>query len=202
MDYSPWSLKELNVTEGLIKGDRKRERGREAQGLRTGTDKELNPKQTMSHDSLSTCQQVHALPLLCDSGMHLRFVHSGHFGRGEEAPFSTRSLPYSTLARKLPRWLGDKSSWQWQGTQVRSLAWEAPLEEEMATYCNILARRIPWTEKSSGLQSTGLQRVRHNLATERTHSRTCLPHTLDNGATTPSTTLSPVPITTTKVNIF
>ena len=103
------------MTEGLIEGDRKRERGREAQGLRTGTDKELNPKQTMSHDSLSTCQQVHALPLLCDSGMHLRFVHSGHFGRGEEAPFSTRSLPYSTLARKLPRWLGDKSSWQCRG---------------------------------------------------------------------------------------
>ena len=57
-----------------------------------------------------------------------------------------------------------------QGTQVRSLAWEVPLEEEMSTYSSILAWRIPWTEKSSGLQSTGLQRIRHNWATEDTHT--------------------------------
>ena len=33
------------------------------------------------------------------------------------------------------------------------------LEKRMATHSNILAWRIPWTEKSGGLQSTGLQRV-------------------------------------------
>ena len=37
---------------------------------------------------------------------------------------------------------------------------------EMATYSSILAQRIPWTEEPGGLQSTGVQRVGHNLATE------------------------------------
>ena len=30
--------------------------------------------------------------------------------------------------------------------RVQSLGQEDPLEEEMATHCNILAWRIPWTE--------------------------------------------------------
>ena len=34
----------------------------------------------------------------------------------------------------------------------------------MATHSSILAWRIPWTEKPGGLQSTGLQRVRHDWA--------------------------------------
>ena len=49
-----------------------------------------------------------------------------------------------------------------QQTQVRALAWEDPLEKEMATHSSILAWRIPGTEKPSGLQSMGLQTVRHN----------------------------------------
>ena len=44
----------------------------------------------------------------------------------------------------------------------RSLGQEDPLEEEMATQSRILAWRIPWTEKHGRLQSTGLQRVRHD----------------------------------------
>ena len=36
---------------------------------------------------------------------------------------------------------------------------EDPLEEGMATYFNILAWRIPWTEKAGGLLSIGSQRV-------------------------------------------
>ena len=39
---------------------------------------------------------------------------------------------------------------------------EDPLEEEMATHSSFLAWRIPWTEDPGGLQSMGLQRVRHN----------------------------------------
>ena len=31
--------------------------------------------------------------------------------------------------------------------QVRSLGWEDPLEEEMATHSSILAWKIPWTEE-------------------------------------------------------
>ena len=58
-----------------------------------------------------------------------------------------------------------KNPYLMQETQVRSLGWEVPLEKEMATHSNILAWRIPWTEKSGGLQSMRLQRVRHDLTT-------------------------------------
>ena len=47
-------------------------------------------------------------------------------------------------------------------TWVPSLGWDGPLEESMATHSSILTWRIPLTEKPGGLQSTGLQRVRHN----------------------------------------
>ena len=40
-----------------------------------------------------------------------------------------------------------------------------PLEKEMATHSSILAWRIPCTEDPGGLQSMGLQRVRHDWAT-------------------------------------
>ena len=48
-----------------------------------------------------------------------------------------------------------------QETWVQSLGWEDPLEEGMATNSSILAWRIQWTEKPSGLQSIVSQRVRH-----------------------------------------
>ena len=57
-----------------------------------------------------------------------------------------------------------------QETQVWSPYWEDPLEKGMATHSSILAWRIPWTEESSGLQSMGSQRVRHNWVTKHTHS--------------------------------
>ena len=47
-------------------------------------------------------------------------------------------------------------------TWVRSLGWEDPLEEGMATHSSIVAWRIPWMEEPVGLQSVGLQRVRHD----------------------------------------
>ena len=40
-------------------------------------------------------------------------------------------------------------------TQVQSLGQEDPLEKQMATHSSILAWRIPWAEKSGGLQSMG-----------------------------------------------
>jgi len=49
-----------------------------------------------------------------------------------------------------------------QGTWDQSLGWEDPLEKEMAAHSSILAWRIPWTEEPGGLQSMGLQRVRHD----------------------------------------
>ena len=47
-------------------------------------------------------------------------------------------------------------------TWVRSLGWEDPLEKEMATHSSPLAWKIPWTEKTGGLQSMGSQRIEHN----------------------------------------
>ena len=45
-----------------------------------------------------------------------------------------------------------------QKIRVQSLGQEDPLVEEMATHSSILAWKIPWTEKSGGLQSMGSQR--------------------------------------------
>ena len=44
-------------------------------------------------------------------------------------------------------------------TWVRSLGWEDPLEEEMATHSSILSWEIPWTEEPGGLQSMRSLRV-------------------------------------------
>ena len=52
-----------------------------------------------------------------------------------------------------------------QEAQVQSLGREDPLEKQMVTHSSILAWRIPWMEEPGGLQSMGLQRVRHNWAT-------------------------------------
>ena len=41
----------------------------------------------------------------------------------------------------------------------RSLGWEDPLKEGMATHSSIHACRIPWTEEPGRLQSMGSQRV-------------------------------------------
>ena len=42
-----------------------------------------------------------------------------------------------------------------QGTRVWSLGQEDSLEKNMATHSSILAWRISWTEKPSGIQSMG-----------------------------------------------
>ena len=41
--------------------------------------------------------------------------------------------------------------------QIRSLVWEDPMEEGMATHSSILAWRVPWTEEAGGLQSIASQ---------------------------------------------
>ena len=46
------------------------------------------------------------------------------------------SFPGGSVIKNLPAM---------QETQVLSLAWEDPLEEEMATYSSIFAWRIPWS---------------------------------------------------------
>ena len=49
-----------------------------------------------------------------------------------------------------------------QETQVQSLGQEDPWEERMGTHANILAWKIPWTEKPGRLCSKGSQRVGHD----------------------------------------
>ena len=55
-----------------------------------------------------------------------------------------------------------------QETQVRSLGWEDPLEEEMATHSSVLARKIPWPAEPGGLQSMG--RKESDTAERLTHT--------------------------------
>ena len=61
--------------------------------------------------------------------------------------------------------------------QIGSLGREDPVEQEMATYSSILAWKIPWTEEPGGLQSMGLQRVRHDWVTKHTHTHKQHTHT-------------------------
>ena len=58
-----------------------------------------------------------------------------------------------------------------QESGFRSLGQEDCLEKEMATHTSILAWEIPWTEEPGGLQSVGLQRIRHDLATQQQQQR-------------------------------
>ena len=52
-------------------------------------------------------------------------------------------LPRGSVVKNLPAV---------QELQARSLGWEDPLEEGMATLFSVLAWRIPWTEEPRGLQ--------------------------------------------------
>ena len=49
---------------------------------------------------------------------------------------------------------------------VQSLGWEDPLEEGMATIPVFLPGESLWTKEPGGLQSMGLQRIRHNWGTK------------------------------------
>ena len=51
-----------------------------------------------------------------------------------------------------------------QEAQVPSLGWDDPLEKRMATHSSILAWRIPWTEESGRLQSTGVTKSQTQLS--------------------------------------
>ena len=56
-----------------------------------------------------------------------------------------------------------------QETWVRSLGWEDPLEEGMATHSSILAWRISMDREAWRATVHGSQRVRHNRTTKHTH---------------------------------
>ena len=54
-----------------------------------------------------------------------------------------------------------------QETWVQSLSLEDPPEKGMATHSNILAWNILWTEEPGRLQSTGSQRIGHDVVTKQ-----------------------------------
>ena len=75
-------------------------------------------------------------------------------------PLTTPCVKHTSLVAQTVN--GPPALWE---SWVRSLGWEDPLEEEMATHSSTLAWRIPWTEEPGRLQSMGLQRVRHDWVT-------------------------------------
>ena len=62
-----------------------------------------------------------------------------------------------------------------QETWVRSLGWEDPLEEGMASHSNIFAWRIPMDRGAWRATTTGSQKVRHDWTTKHGTA-----HTLQN----------------------
>ena len=75
--------------------------------------------------------------------------------RSSSFPFVTAHVgfPVAQMVKKPPAM---------QETQLQSLGWEGPLEEEMTTHSNTVVWEIPWTEEPGELQSMRLQRVRHD----------------------------------------
>ena len=72
-------------------------------------------------------------------------------------PHAYNSAPLTSLvAQTVKRLPTMQEAW------VRSLGWDAPLEEEMATHSSTFAWKISWTEEPGRLQSMGSQRVRHD----------------------------------------
>ena len=64
-----------------------------------------------------------------------------------------KDFPVAQIVKNLPAM---------QETRVRSLGQEDLLEKGVASHSSILAWRIPRTEEPVGLQSVGLQIVRHD----------------------------------------
>ena len=63
------------------------------------------------------------------------------------------NMRYLKICVGLPGWLSSTQSTcnaGDAGNEGRSLGWEDPLEEKIATHSSILAWRIPWTEEPGG----------------------------------------------------
>ena len=63
-----------------------------------------------------------------------------------------------------------------QETWVRSLGGKIPWRRKWPTHSSILAWKVPWTQEPGGLQSMGLQRVRHDWAHMHARTHTHLLH--------------------------
>ena len=98
-----------------------------------------------------------------------RFYHIYPKARAFNPPYSQiLSFKFTYSGKGFPGGSAVKNLPAMQESWIQSLGREDPLEKRMATHSSILAWRIPWTEEPGGLQSTGSQRVRHDLATNHT----------------------------------
>ena len=57
-----------------------------------------------------------------------------------------------------------------QDMWVRSLGWEYPLEDSMATHSSMLAWRIPWTEEPGGLPPRSPKELDTTEVTQHAHT--------------------------------
>ena len=79
---------------------------------------------------------------------------------------------YLWLSIKFPHGSdGKESTFSAGETWVRSLGWEDPLEEGMATHSSTVAWRIPMDKGPWQVTAHGSQRLRHNWATNHTHTK-------------------------------
>ena len=95
---------------------------------------------------VSPALQVDSLPLSHQGRLYIHMYTHTH----------THMYRVSTMAQQVKNLSTTQETW------VPSLGLEDPLEEGMASHSSILAWGIPWTEEPGRLQSTGLQRVKHN----------------------------------------
>ena len=89
----------------------------------------------------------------CDCYFYFLLFLLSNNRRDEYPLLSTRASLVAQLVKILPGV---------QETQVQSLGGEDPLEKEMANHSSILTWKIPWTDKSGGLQFKWSQRVEHD----------------------------------------
>ena len=120
------------------------------------------PKWLKTDTTCRFCEAGHCYSHTCSHGGQEKgwaevpqWVRTG--AKGTKTEYASRYLVAQTV-KNLP---------VIRETRVRSPGWEDPLEKEMAAHSSILAWKIPWTEEPGGLQSTGSQRVGHNLATKQ-----------------------------------
>ena len=82
----------------------------------------------------------------------------------EQLPCAVLKIPRSSL---MTQWVKNPSAIQeTQEMWVRSLGQEDLLEKETAIHSSILAWKIPRTEESGRLQSIGVTKLEHDLATK------------------------------------
>ena len=92
--------------------------------------------------------KVYGIPVLLDAAYH--FLSSKVFLKLTYAIKKTHNWA-SLVAQTVEDLPAVQEPW------VRSLGWDDPLEEGMATHSSVLAWRIPWTEEPRELQSMGSQ---------------------------------------------